>query len=166
MIGALVFAVSCSENVRASILGTGTEGGVTELHRLHILDGTPKNTESWFISKCIKSLRTDMPEIKVVISFADPTEGHVGTIYQATNALYYGTSENAVFYIDCSGRVRHPRQHGKNITPIVAAKRKWVPTKREGKHRYLWVVDKALHKNDLKVEFKEYPKLATRTGDE
>jgi hypothetical protein len=159
LIGALVFAVSCSENVRASILGTGTEGMVTELHRLHIIDGTPKNTESWFISRCIRSLKTDMPEIKIVISFADPMEGHVGMIYQATNALYYGTSGNATFFVDRCGRVRHPRQSGKNITSSDAAKMGWIPTKRKGKHRYLWILDPAIQKEDLRVVFGKYPKL-------
>lgn len=158
LIGALVFAVSCSENVRASILGKGTEGGVTELHRLHILDGTPKNTESWFIARCIKSLKTDMPEIKVVISFADPMEGHVGMIYQATNALYYGTSGNTTFYIDRDGRLRHPRQSGKNITLADATKMGWTPTKRRGKYRYLWILDSNIRKEELNVVFEKYPK--------
>lgn len=159
LIGVLVFAVSCSENVRASILGTGTEGTVTELHRLHILDGTPKNTESWFVARCLRALKTDMPEIKVVISFADPMEGHVGIIYQATNALYYGTSGNATFFIDGDGRVRHPRQSGKNIALQDAKKRGWTPTKREGKHRYLWILDPKTRSEDLKVVFGRYSKL-------
>ena len=160
LIGVLVFAVSCSENVRASILGQGTEGEITELHRLHILDGTPKNTESFFVARCLRLLKIDMPEIKIVISFADPMEGHVGTIYQATNALYYGTSGSTTFYIDGSGRVRHPRQNGKNITSHDAKKRGWIPTKREGKHRYLWILDSDIERSDLKVGFRKYPKLS------
>lgn len=158
LIGALVFAVSCSENVRSSILGKGTEGAVTELHRLHILDGTPKNMESFFVARCLRALKNDMPEVKIVISFADPMEGHVGTIYQATNALYYGTSGSATFYIDGGGRVRHPRQSGKNITLQDAKKRGWIPTKREGKHRYLWILDSDVQKDDLNVVFGQYPK--------
>jgi hypothetical protein len=158
LIGALVFAVPCSENVRASVFGRGTENEVTELHRLHIMDGTPKNTESWFISRCIRSLKADVPEIRAIISFADPMEGHVGTIYQATNAIYCGTSENATFYLDVSGKLHHPRHNGKNITVADAATRGWKPVKRNGKHRYLWLTDSSIREEDLNIAAHDYPK--------
>ena len=51
MIGCMMFATPCSERVRASVFGEDYKDSVTELHRLHILDCTPKNTESWFISR-------------------------------------------------------------------------------------------------------------------
>ena len=76
LIGVLMFATPCSENVRASVFGKEHKEWVIELHRLHILDLTPKNTESWFISRCIKLLKKDRPDIKAIISFADTTQGH------------------------------------------------------------------------------------------
>lgn len=137
LIGVLMFATPCSENVRSSIFGSEYKSKVIELHRLHILDVTPKNTESWFISRCLDKLKEDKPEIECVVSFSDATEGHSGTIYRATNALYYGTSPQATFYIDGDGRLRHPRQCGVNITKKDALSRGWKPTKREGKFRFL-----------------------------
>ena len=59
LIGAMMFATPCSENVRSSIFGKEHKDNVTELHRLHILDITPKNTESWFIARCLKQLKID-----------------------------------------------------------------------------------------------------------
>jgi hypothetical protein len=34
-----------------------------------------------------------LPAPSVVVSFADPQHGHVGTVYQASNFGYYGLSE-------------------------------------------------------------------------
>lgn len=144
--GVLMFAVPSSENVRASIFGKGTEDSVTELHRLHLLDEAPKNSESWFIGKCLKFLKKECPEIKAVISFADPMEGHKGTIYKATNFVESGKSGAATFYRDTNGILRHPRQKthkdGKrvsyNITKEDAERRGWTPEKRLGKYRFIY----------------------------
>lgn len=138
LIGVLMFATPCSEAVRASVFGKDYKDTVIELHRLHILDVTPKNTESWFISKCLKLLKEDKPRIKAVISFADTTQGHNGTIYQATNFYYIGKTSPATFYLDSDGRLRHPRQNGVNISKTKAKELGWIPTKRQAKkNRYL-----------------------------
>lgn len=140
LIGALMFATPCSENVRASVFGPEYKDWVIELHRLHILDGTPKNTESWFISRCLKLLKEDLPRIRAVISFSDSTEGHSGIIYQATNFYYCGKTGTCTFYRDKDGRLRHPRQSGVNITPQMAKDMGWKPEKRQAKNRYLYIV--------------------------
>lgn len=140
MIGCMMFATPCSERVRASVFGEDYKDSVTELHRLHILDCTPKNTESWFISRCLKMLKKDKPQIKAVLSFSDTTQGHDGTIYKATNAYRIGATASALFYIDQEGRLRHPRQNGINITKKMAEARGWTPCKRGAKNRYLWIL--------------------------
>jgi hypothetical protein len=137
LIGVCAFATPCSENVRASIFGPEYKDHVTELHRLHVMDGTPANTETWFASRAIKALKEDKPRIWAVISFADSTEGHLGTIYQALNFQYYGTSGRARFYRDEEGRLRHPRQSGVNITKQMAQDRGWESEMRDAKHRYV-----------------------------
>lgn len=140
LIGVLMFATPCSENVRASVFGKDHKDMVTELHRLHIQDVTPKNTESWFISRCLKQLKKDQPNIKAVLTFADSTEGHEGTIYKATNAYRIGSTGKATFYIDGDGRLRHPRQNGVNITAKMAEQKGWKPVKRGAKNRYLYLL--------------------------
>ena len=140
LIGCLMFATPCSENVRASVFGEKYKDWVTELHRLHILDCTPKNTESWFISRCLKLLKKDKPQIKAVLSFSDLTEGHSGIIYKATNAYRLGTTGKAKFYRDSEGRLRHPRQNGINITEEMAKEKGWKPEVREAKNRYLYIL--------------------------
>lgn len=165
LIGVCAFATPNSENVRASVFGTEHKQHVTELHRLVVLDGTPTNTESWFISRSLRGLKAEKPHIWAVLTFADSTEGHIGTIYQATNAMYCGMSARARFYRDTSGRLRHPRQNGVNITSEAARARGWVPEMRESKHRYLWLSgDGPLHtkrlKKDMLLKTYPYPKKA------
>jgi hypothetical protein len=150
LIGVLMFATPCSENVRASVFGAEFVDHVTELHRLHILDVTPKNTESWFISRCLKLLKEDKPNIWAVLSFSDSTEGHNGTIYKATNAKFCGMTGKAYFYLDQDNRLRHPRQCGVNITLSKAKELGWNRVQREGKYRYLWLLpDNKSHKHIL-----------------
>ena len=113
--------------------------------------------------RALKALKKDRPNYNAVLSFADATEGHLGTIYQATNAIYTGTSGKATFYLDQTGRLRHPRQNGVNITPNVAKEMGWQAVKREGKHRYLYLLSNGKnHKrtllDQLQLESKPYPK--------
>lgn len=140
LIGCLMFATPCSENVRASVFGEEYKDWVTELHRLHIIDGTPKNTESWFISRCLKLLKQDKPIIRAVLSFSDLTEGHTGVIYKATNAYFVGTTSKVTFYMDSNNRLRHPRQCGVNISLEMAKEKGWKPIKRDSKNRYLYLL--------------------------
>lgn len=142
LIGVCAFACPCSENVRSSVFGVDYKDSVTELHRLHILDVTPKNTESWFVSRCLKLLKEERPHICAVISFADPMQGHNGTIYKALNAYECGTSGKATFYQDSNGKLHHPRNNGHNITRKEAEEKGWIPVKCEGKHRFLFLLPK------------------------
>ncbi len=47
-------------------------------------------------SKCLaislKILKRHCPGLKVIVSYADTKEGHLGTIYQATNWLFVGAA--------------------------------------------------------------------------
>lgn len=63
---------------------------VLELTRLAIVDNTQSNTESWFISQSFRWLKKNAPEVKVLVSYADPEQDHTGGIYRATNWLYQG----------------------------------------------------------------------------
>lgn len=163
LVGVLAFATPCSENVCASVFGVEHKRKVTELHRLVLLDHVQKNMESWFISRVLRQLKKDRPNYKAVLTFADATQGHIGVIYQATNAIYTGMSGKATFYLDQDGRLRHPRQNGQNITPEMALHRGWKPTKRDGKHRYVYLLpqDKKEAKtlqNMLLLKKQQYPK--------
>jgi len=44
------------------------------------------------VACALRFLRSQSPGIRLVVSYADPEQGHVGSIYQAGNWLYVGTS--------------------------------------------------------------------------
>lgn len=98
LLGCLTYGDPVGNNVVNSISSEVGQGDVLELTRLYITDDTPKNTESWFISQSFKWLRKHKPEIKALVSYADPAAGHSGVIYKATNWLYCPTGQIAANY--------------------------------------------------------------------
>lgn len=68
------------------------ESDVLELRRLCCIDNTPKNTESFFIGRCLRWLKQNT-DVKIVVSYADPNHKHVGTIYKASNFKFAGMSQ-------------------------------------------------------------------------
>ena len=62
-----------------------------ELRRLCLIDDTPRNAESFFVSRTLKWLRKNS-DWKFVVSYADPEQGHRGTIYKAANFKYEGVT--------------------------------------------------------------------------
>jgi len=164
LVGVCAFATPISENVRKSLWEDEHENEMknhtTELHRLVTLDECPKNTETWFISRSLSGLKGYKSKYKAVISFADTTEGHSGTIYQASSAIYYGMTGENTFYRDTDENLRPPRSNGENISIEEAKSRGWKPEKRKSKHRYLFLIpNKYESKDDIreKLDIPEQP---------
>ena len=88
LIGAIIYNTPVGRDVWKSISPNLKTGQVFELTRLWIEDGYGKNIESYCISQSFNWLRKNEPNIKCLISYADPSENHLGIIYQATNWLY------------------------------------------------------------------------------
>lgn len=163
LVGVIAFSSPISEAARGAIFGPEHANRVIDLHRMVLLDDLPTNTESWFIVRALKMLKIDRSHLWAVTTFADSTQGHVGTIYQATNALYIGTSSPARFYRDGEGRLRAPRQNGKNISLEEAAEMGWTAEMRGAKHRYVYLLpDDRSHRRILRRLLiptpREYPK--------
>jgi hypothetical protein len=83
-----------------------------DLGRFVLLDRVPGNAESWFIARCLDHLRA--AGYAGVVSLSDPQPrttcdgdvvfpGHVGTIYQASNALYVGKTRGDYEYLFSDG---------------------------------------------------------------
>jgi len=61
-------------------------GGETwELSRLFLVDEIPKNAETWLIGKSVKYIKANHKNVQYLLSYADPSAGHAGTIYKAAN---------------------------------------------------------------------------------
>jgi hypothetical protein len=59
-----------------------------------------KNFASWFLSRCTKLLFEDKLDLQRLITFADTTFEHKGTIYRASNWIYDGKIKPDYWYID------------------------------------------------------------------
>jgi hypothetical protein len=64
---------------------------VLELRRLCLIDETPKNAESFFVSRSIKWLKGNT-DWEFILSYADMEQGHSGVIYRASNFEYIGVT--------------------------------------------------------------------------
>lgn len=60
-------------------------GKAWELARLWVNDGVPKNGETWLLGAAIRYVRQHHPDVKALVSYADPSAGHSGVIYRAGN---------------------------------------------------------------------------------
>ncbi len=85
-----------------------------ELGRFVLLDEVPGNAESWFLARCHEQLLAG--GVAGIVSFSDPvprrlpsgelvSPGHVGTIYQATNAVYTGKSDRRTLWVLPDGTI-------------------------------------------------------------
>lgn len=127
------------------------EDEVAELKRLCCVDSAPQNTESWFIGKTLKWLEQNT-SIQTVISYADMLYNHNGTIYQATNFDYRGTTgkqriikvgdriyhDHAIRAINDDGSLKPFALRLRSM--LATGKAKYVET--PGKHIYVYYLDK------------------------
>ena len=111
------------------------------------------------IKIALRMLKKYCPKLRLVVSFADPNEGHHGGIYQAGNWVYTGTTVACDFFKDKKGKVWHPRnvsedlwRSGKRVRPSECER-----IRKEGKHRYLMPLDSEIKERVAKLE-QPYPK--------
>lgn len=87
-----------------------TECSVLELRRLVLLDECGRNSESRVIGYCIRWIKKNLPDVKVIVSYADPTFGHTGVIYKASNFKLVGkTPRDKGYYDPDTGKMYHSR---------------------------------------------------------
>lgn len=163
IVGILLFGVSASSTLLKGICGPDEAKNVIELTRLWIEDGTPKNTESFFIGQAITKCCRE-----VIVSFAQIDAGHVGTVYQATNWIYTGLSskfKDPQHLGEFKGQHHTGWAHGMSNQEI---RDKWGDLvefrERPRKHRYIYLnCDNKRRKKELmkKLRYKilAYPKL-------
>lgn len=160
-----------------------------ELGRFVLLDDVPSNGESWFLARTFEAVR---PRTDAIIAFSDPEPretasgarvfpGHLGTIYQATNATYLGRGPRRTWRLFDDGQVFSARAWSKirkleqgwqgaaeQLVQRGAAApagdtrawlAEWVPKltrafRHGGSHRYVWT-------RAVKLAGQAYPKWST-----
>lgn len=86
-LGVIVFALPPRETAKRY-------GGETwELARLWVDEAVPANAETFVIGKAIRFIRRNHPTVRTLVSYADPSVGHAGTIYRASNWVADGRTD-------------------------------------------------------------------------
>jgi len=112
-----------------------------------------------------KVLKKSMPNLRLVVSFADPSEGHHGGIYQGNGWIYTGKSAECAFPI-INGKKTHPRTLSLLVKAGKVKNRSDVPhIMTEGKHRYLMPLDKEMRERIMPLA-KPYPKRTKEQAPE
>jgi hypothetical protein len=183
LVGVAVFSHPPNEAVLRKLPCERMSG--IELGRFVLLDNVAGNGESWFLARCFEQLRAK--GIEALISHSDPLPrrstdgtivlpGHVGNVYQATNAVYGGRASKRALWIMPDGTCFSERAMSKlrkrergyryAIEQLVAAGAdrpldigqdltEWMMVslakvgrriKHGGNHRYLWAINKKLRK--------------------
>lgn len=150
--GVILFGGGANNNLAKSF--NLKNGEVLELERV-ALNGKQEQT-SKAVALAIRLLHKENPIVKMLVSYADHRQKHVGTIYKATNWLYLGvvyTSDTQYFY---KGKWTHERtinsKKNKDILKQTLEKRK-----NANKFKYIYIYDKSLLEK-YKSLAKEYPK--------
>lgn len=91
------------EVVGAQILGrpaarTWNFNEVLQLHRMYFIDDTPTNTESRALAMMRKHIRVWLPQIRMLLSYSDPSVGHAGMIYKADGWANVGVTRETTGY--------------------------------------------------------------------
>jgi len=103
----------------------------------------------------MRFLKANSPGLRLIISYADPLQGHHGGIYQAGNWIYCGKSspQAAVIF---QGKVMHKRTAQEKFGGIEGMKKSAVTSK----HKYLMPLDNEMRKRIMPLA-KPYPKRAS-----
>jgi hypothetical protein len=131
------------------------------LARLWLSDQLPSNSESRVIGISLRLLRKYSPA-KFVLTYADPSQGHLGRIYQATNWLYLGRSESRKLIDIGDGKLRHTRTLSHRLgSSALAYVQSLAPEARavsgEAKHKYIYFLDQSW-RGRLKLPVMPYPR--------
>lgn len=164
LIGVAIYGKPASPSLCVGICGPDESERVIELTRLWIEDGTPKNTESYFIGQTLKLLPIDYD---IVVSYAEIGAGHSGIIYQATNWLYTGLSDRHIEWRLDGQAGKHSRHIFDEHGGIEGAKAyfgdRLTSHERGRKHRYIMFrgskTRRKILMSKLRYPLENYPKV-------
>jgi hypothetical protein len=165
-IGVILFSRGANNNMLKPFGLSVTEG--CELTRV-ALSGHCAPV-SRIIKIALKFLRDNSPGLRLIVSFADPSHGHHGGIYQAGGWIYTGRQQDSVEWLAPDGKVWHGRMvKAKGWTTCHGVRRKtWRPDQctkviKPGKHRYLMPLDPEMLAKILPLAqpYPKRPKQAT-----
>lgn len=168
-IGAVVFSCGSAGvgSIGKSLSLTPME--VAELARVALSGHVSYVTR--IISISISMLKKSQPGLRLLVSYADPGQGHIGSVYQGGNWIFSGRSSPDCAYVDGNGKRWHSRsvsesgyktrlgKKTKAPSPVGMSKVELLP-----KYRYLYPLDPAMRAQIAPLA-KPYPKRGTGETD-
>jgi hypothetical protein len=158
-IGCVLFGRGVARNIMKPYGLKQTDG--CELVRIAL--SLHKTPTSKILSIALAIFKKRFPKMKLIVSYSDLNQEHIGTIYQATNWIYCGISVDQGGFVKINGKIMHGRSIGakygtrslpwlrKNIDPSANT----VSTC--GKNKYLMPLNRKIRRQILPLS-KPYPK--------
>ena len=148
----------------AAVFGQEHLSHVAHMGRLVCAEDAPRNSESHLIAGSLKRLHQSQG-FWAVLTYAAQDEGHIGYVYQATNAIYTGTSSPKPYYLDADGRKWGSKSgtwsEAKRRADALGHTRVMSPPK----HRYVYILgtpaERRARRKLLKLPSLPYPKAVT-----
>ena len=145
-IGCLIYGRGANNNALKKYNLKITEG--CELMRVALKKHKSSVTKIMSISRIL--LSKNSPGIKLIISYADPAQGHEGTIYKADNWIYEGLTQPVDYYMNDKGEELHWR----NARFVQKKGEKLKMFYKPGKHKYIYPVDKKWYSEYMRQQSK------------
>ena len=143
LLGICSYGIPPSHTLLKGVCGEDFKKDVIELNRL-VLKNNNKNEASFLVGNSLRKLGN-----KIVVSYADSTQGHAGIVYQATNFIYTGiTKPIKEIYLKSKPHLHHATYRGKTYKQMEEEHGDDVGYRlRSLKHRYvIFVGDKTFIK--------------------
>lgn len=165
--GAVIFSMGASNHL-------GSPYGLTpfqtcELTRVAL--NRHKAPVTRIVSIALIMMRRANPGLRLVVSYADPAQGHHGGVYQGGGWLYSGTTNPDWAVVDSSGKQWHSRICSPTGFKMQFGARKRAMRPQDGtrvilpgKHRYLMPLDDEMRRQ-IEPLRKPYPKRPKQSID-
>ena len=153
-----------TRSVCETVFGKDHAENVWHMGRLILSDDSPRNSESRLIGGSLKCIEKDYPHVWGVLTYAATSAGHIGTVYQATNALYTGEGGENFHWFDDTGSIRstYSSDLSRQERRERAEQMGWTRRQDGTKHRYLYILGSRTQRRQrralLNFDVLPYPK--------
>lgn len=112
-----------TRSMQEGVFGPELADRVLHLHRFAMVEGVA----SQFLSHAMRRLRRDRPDVWAVVTYADDSVGHVGTMYRASNFSFTGMGGNSIRFRRTDGSLVRPTELSSSQTEAraMARERGW-----------------------------------------
>lgn len=159
-IGSVLFSRGANNNIGKAFGLQSTE--IAELTRVAL--DSHRTPVSRVLTIALKQIRAQSDGLRLIVSYADPSQGHHGGIYQATGWTYVGQSPPSTEYIGPDGKQWHGRMVSATGRTRIYGQSRTVwrhdqckPVQVQGKHKYLYPLDDSMREQIVPLA-KPYPK--------